>query len=429
MMRLSLPFSVIALSGCDGADEKTTEDGTAPTGTVTETIETIDTETTPIDEPLDPAGTLEVGCTEENCFVTIQDAIDYSKNGAVISIYEGTYYENLAIDGKNIDLVANDFGVTVSGKENDAAEEGRDSVLKISNGAKVFVDGVDFTGGFAQNGGGLYVADSEIELYDVKISDNVAAENGGGLYLINSTLDMEDTEVSENDAAGGGGLYMTGFSGGNVYESEFKTNSAATGGAMHLSQSDPLSIIATDVKENLADTQGGGIYGIGLQTGQVEIIGGDFVGNMADLGGAAAFQDSREIYFDGVRTHENIARSGSSFSLIGSEVSYVGGRLNHNFAIGPYDIEAAEYLGNVELAASDLAESRIHFETYFGEGGIGPGLTWDYANSNNPSDVYFYGSYFWFYRFTSDAGAYDNVPFDCYTDPAAFGDNLGACDL
>ena len=63
-------------------------------------------------------------------------------------------------------------------------------------------------------GGGIFIADSDLVMVRCNVSGNSAeeeADEGGGIYIEGTAmLSLTDTEVSDNSAGVGGGLYATG---------------------------------------------------------------------------------------------------------------------------------------------------------------------------------------------------------------------------
>lgn len=168
---------------------------------------------------VDPAG-------GPGTFPTIQQAIDDSDtdNGDIISIVDGTYYENVDFKGKTLSLrAAAAANVIIDG-------DGKGSCIKMENltganlvqnitlqngiGTIASVDN-DCYGYYGYHGGGLFCDDvNNLTLDNVTIKDNTAVMvdnvggSGGGLYCNNSTISIKNSSIENNEAElyRGGGI-------------------------------------------------------------------------------------------------------------------------------------------------------------------------------------------------------------------------------
>ncbi len=115
-------------------------------------------------------------------FNSIQDALDKASNGDTIFVFNGTYYENVAVD-KDVDLVGEDKFSTII----DGSNTGR--VVSITK------NGVYLTG-FTIKNCGNYVEDSGIYIssYTNTIENNIIIENQNGLYF----KDSNSNQVLDN---------------------------------------------------------------------------------------------------------------------------------------------------------------------------------------------------------------------------------------
>jgi uncharacterized repeat protein (TIGR01451 family) len=110
-------------------------------------------------------------------------------------------------------------------------------------------------------GGGIYVADGAIFIYDSDISYNRTTEydyDGGGIYT-SYPLYMENSRVSYNLATGdGGGIYIDNPS--TIRNSIISHNSAPNGYGGGLYVNDDLVMNRTLVSDNHSTWEGGGMY-------------------------------------------------------------------------------------------------------------------------------------------------------------------------
>jgi len=181
------------------------------------------------------------GTTWDTALKTIQEGIETASNGETVIVAQGTYYENIHFNGKNIALASTDplhsdvltntiidgnqagSVVTFSGSENETCVL---SGFTIRNGRGQFGGGI--CGGTHQNhthatiqdntitgnsseerpgelagGGGLAYCDGVIQ--NNTIIGNSADSGGGGLYDCDGTV--QSNIISGNSAGHGGGLY------------------------------------------------------------------------------------------------------------------------------------------------------------------------------------------------------------------------------
>ena len=90
-----------------------------------------------------------------------------------------------------------------------AAGQGRDFTVQ---GGAAAISGMTITGGYAADGGGLYLDGGSLALSACTISGNTAADSGGGLFNGGGSLSLTDCTVSGNVAtmgaySAGGGVY------------------------------------------------------------------------------------------------------------------------------------------------------------------------------------------------------------------------------
>jgi hypothetical protein len=133
-----------------------------------------------------------------NDFSSIQAAINSSVTGDVVLIAPGEYRESVAIEGKSIQLRAEQLGSVVVHPQGNRC-------IRIVNvgGVGVEIHGIVFSGGSSLDGGaGLDVRGSVIRMLDVVIRGcRVPAGGvgfGGGMSAIDSTIRMERCSIIEN---------------------------------------------------------------------------------------------------------------------------------------------------------------------------------------------------------------------------------------
>ena len=230
-------------------------------------------------------------------FTSVQAAIDDLGAPTTITVCEGTYTGDITI---NRDLTLIGAGDGANPSFNTILQgTGSNSVVTISDAFTVSLQRVRITGGVANEGGGIFIAEGTLSLTDCtivendvmtsgggifnggvltvdtcRITGNTSGGTGGGIYSTNS-LTATDLTVSRNDAGlGGGGIASSGEL--NLANSSIASNFAGGGfdggGGILNTGTGTVTLIATDVGLNTASgtTVGGGIQ----QNGTSVILSG-----------------------------------------------------------------------------------------------------------------------------------------------------------
>ncbi len=146
-------------------------------------------------------------------------------------------------------------------------------------------------------GGGVYLRDvSEAEFDSCQVNDN-SADNGGGLYVKNSNVEMGNSSSVIGNQAGimGGGVYLDHDSTAVINATDLTDNTAGHyGGAIH-SYGD-LTLNEVNILSNEALEFLGG--GISNHFGNVSIINSAVADNTALLGGGGLESDSYGSIFN-----------------------------------------------------------------------------------------------------------------------------------
>ncbi|UCE36032.1 MAG: right-handed parallel beta-helix repeat-containing protein [Thermoplasmata archaeon] len=137
--------------------------------------------------------TLYVNTTGSNgAYTSIQDAINFSKDGDTVFVFNGTYYENVVIN-KTINLTGEDRDKTIINGS------GNNDVVLVTK------DWVNITG-FTITGSGLNSIDAGIELNNVqncKFFNNNVSNNYYGMHLYESNWNIITcNDVSSNNEVG-----------------------------------------------------------------------------------------------------------------------------------------------------------------------------------------------------------------------------------
>jgi C1A family cysteine protease len=178
-------------------------------------------------------------------YPTIQEAIDLACDGATIIVAEGTYYENIIIEGKSLAIIStdpNDPNV-VAATVIDGDKKG--SVVQFSDcGPDVIFSGFTIVNGESRDGGGVYCSYSDLIITNCVFSGNSATRwrgegpeegmfgEGGGIYCSFSNLIVTNCTFTGDSGWRGGGIYG-GYSNATITNCSFSGNSAESGGGMY----------------------------------------------------------------------------------------------------------------------------------------------------------------------------------------------------
>jgi hypothetical protein len=110
----------------------------------------------------------------------------------------GVWAENLATTFEALNLSANAVG----------SPTGLGGGLGVPAGAFVTVRGGTWTGNYANDGGGVYVA-GEVDASDIELSAHTATDRGGAAWIADGALTLTGGSVHDNTAARGGGVYLS----------------------------------------------------------------------------------------------------------------------------------------------------------------------------------------------------------------------------
>ncbi len=298
---------------------------------------------------------------EINSFAAIQAAIDEAAVGTPVAVQiaadcvAGEDDTCIVIpSGKTVAIFLNghtiDRGLTYA---DGPSADGH--VIKVENGGTLYINpnggtGI-ITGGYAVNGGGIYVEfGGALKMNDSTITANRASQNGGGIYFEENPAGADGKinvneffggTINNNMATNGGGIFV-GVGADTVYFKNGQTNGAtitgnraALGGGMYIAGR--VSAEKLSVTSNLATSHGGGVY-FG-QYGHYELRGKNVVkSNRAGADGSSIDED---VYLPTGKTIE-VMTSGLTGSEIGvavedtsSEVTFTTGFSNAGVQIDP----------------------------------------------------------------------------------------------
>jgi hypothetical protein len=240
-------------------------------------------------------------------------------------------------------------------------------------------------------GGGLYSAGSPT-LIGAEVVSNTAGSAGGGLYQsnISSRVDATGGRFERNVASIGGGLYVDGGAtlsgtlvvsntagiGGGLYQYGGRvdvtggrfagnvangTGSNDGGGGLYIRGSAALT--GTQVISNTAEAYGGGLYRYGT-SGQVDVIGGRFEGNVTTQYDGGGLYSRSNVVLSGTLVISNTAgQYGGGLYQDGDDrrVDVIGGRFEGNVTTqydgGGLYIEGSAALTETQVVSNTATRS------------------------------------------------------------------------
>ncbi len=320
-------------------------------------------------------------CDDGNAdFEEIQEGIDDAPEDFVLLICAGTYEEDLVID-RAITIQS------VEGPEDTIVEgSGSGPVLTINRVDREDADwgagvvGLTFTGGLAEQGGGIYVNRSDVHISGNIVESNEATTRGGGVYLTESEGDFVDNLVSNNVSVEGGG-FVSWQSDERIENNTFQSNTATTtseetygsgsggGGVLLYGGND---FVGNTVDGNVTGYNGGGMY---VLYGAPTLDGNTFSGNYSGEDGGGIYMNQSQLDFI-----NNDVLYNEAYDDAGGIRGYVcRGEFHDNQIIGNV---ASDDAGGMKVSHSSNSIADNWFEANV-TGDAGGGLELD----NDTSDV------------------------------------------
>jgi len=195
-------------------------------------------------------------------FSSIQSAINASHDGDIITVYQGTYYERIRFNGKNIILQSSDptdpavvANTIIDGSNSSSVVKfnGTEDSSCLLSGFTIRKGRPDYGGGIA--GGGEFGDHALATVSYCVVTNNRAWDYGAGIYHLDG--DIINCTISNNTVSYyfGGGIYQCN---GNIIGCTVTGNSTPEeGGGIAACNGD---ISYTTVSNNHAGDVGGGIY-------------------------------------------------------------------------------------------------------------------------------------------------------------------------
>jgi len=211
------------------------------------------------------------------CCATVQEGVDFAREGDTVIIAPGTYVENVLVK-KKITLTGAGGGETVL----DAGMSGSPLTVVNTEGVDIrdltvaYAAGDAFGGIYCANsvvtierctirdnsatfGAGIFLDECTATLRDCHIEGNTAEKSGGGVYLWQSRVLIDSCVIIGNSAGEGGGLFCW-YSAPRIVRTVIAKNSAALGGGIVCDEAFPIIVNCTIADNSSTQEKTGGLH-------------------------------------------------------------------------------------------------------------------------------------------------------------------------
>ncbi len=202
-------------------------------------------------------------------YPTIQEAINAAREGCVITVSPGVYFENITISGKNIVLTSYDPSDAETVRETiiDGGQNGPVITFGGDEYHTCRVAGLTITNGLAPKGGGILGNFSQATIEDCVITGNVAEQSGGGIIELSGTIQRNIISDNSAEVIGGGLFRCSGLIQNNfIYENR----SGHSGGGIGWCHG---TVRNNTIFNNTAVEKGGGAFNCSTQITNCIIAG------------------------------------------------------------------------------------------------------------------------------------------------------------
>ncbi|MCA9933517.1 MAG: hypothetical protein KC415_06315 [Anaerolineales bacterium] len=279
------------------------------------------------------------------CYAQVQTAVTAAAAGDEIRIAQGVYTgTNTAslFNGQTVmtqvvfisQSVQLHGGYTTADWENSdpAAHptildaEGNGRVISILGGGTITLTGLTLTGGYAEEGGGLYVENGfeqsiTFTLQNSIVASNTAAHRGGGLDIRFSSARISGNQIVNNhalaDFGGGGGISLL-VNPGSFYNIDgnviVNNHTAGTGGGIEFVGGLADELVVVEGNELVSNTAvyGGGLFAYTIQ--YLHVNNNRIQNNHSQQGGGIGFLSSFDISLENNLIQGNIVSAGDDGS-------------------------------------------------------------------------------------------------------------------
>ena len=178
-------------------------------------------------------------------------------------------------------------------------------------GTDMEMSGGTITGGNAENGGGIFVANGSTCTISGGTVTNNKATNGGGVYVDGggALTVQSDAQITSNNATSGGGVYVASGGSCTIDGGSITQNTATSGGGVYVVSGNSCTIGGGTISDNTATGDGGGVYFAEGSTGSL-ITGSDtFISENSAANGGGVYVANGQLVMSSGTISKNTANA------------------------------------------------------------------------------------------------------------------------
>eukprot|EP00026_Physarum_polycephalum_P000928 Phypoly_transcript_00929.p1 GENE.Phypoly_transcript_00929~~Phypoly_transcript_00929.p1 ORF type:complete len:1270 (+),score=119.92 Phypoly_transcript_00929:471-3812(+) len=240
----------------------------------------------------------------ENIFGATLDLVTFSGNSG--NVTAGLYFYQ-TIPGSLVTITNSYFS------NNTALNTVSNGVITVDTGANLTMNNCTFEANSAYNGGAL-AAYGPLSCSNCHFTQNSATNRGGAVYS-NASMVFSNSSFSTNNANQGGALYIYQSDSLTIDSCNLTNNNATNGGAAYVISATYFKMTDVNIENNTA-YQGGGLYATNVQTARISST--IFRGNNATAIGGGIFVEFNIADFqiqDGSVTENYAGKTGDGIYL------------------------------------------------------------------------------------------------------------------
>lgn len=307
---------------------------------------------------------------EVTTWTELQNAIDDSNDGDTIRLLndiDANENKPISVDkeGCTITIDLNDKKLNRNLSD---SEGSKGHVIEVNSGSLIIKDTGDngeITGGYADNGGGIYIHDDcTVTIEGGKITNNKAEDDAGGIF-VKGTLIMTGGYISGNTAGGSGAaIYTMDDSRIELSNVQITGNEADDkAGAIYLDVVSDSSLTNCTISNNKAKSDYGGAIYMDSKNKTLTIIGTHFDGNTADDDGGAIYLERGSIVMTGGEFRNNKSDNDSGAVKVTSNTSFSATATTFSGNVAESEEAGAlKNKGNVTLTSCTIEGNTAHKE-------------------------------------------------------------------